>query len=75
MLILVAANSAVAQSTATFEGTVTDAAGAVVPGAKMVVHNLATGEECNGESDSAGVYVVASLPVGVGKSVQTRSTR
>jgi hypothetical protein len=58
------ANSGWAQSTATLEGTITDASGAVVPGAKIVVHNQATGEERNLESDSAGVYVAPSLPVG-----------
>src|SRR5215472_5658310 len=63
LLILAAANSS-AQSTATLEGTITDASGAVVPGAKIVVHNQGTAEERNVESDSAGVYLVPSLPVG-----------
>src|ERR1043166_5177617 len=36
----------------------------VMPGAKIVVHNLATGEDRPAESDSAGVYLVPSLPVG-----------
>ena len=63
MLLLL--SIAFAQSTATLEGTVTDATGAVVPGAKIVVHNLATGEERTAETDSAGVYVVPSLPVGM----------
>jgi len=58
------AKSGWAQSTATLEGTITDASGAVVPAAKIVVHNQATGEERNLESDSAGVYVAPSLPVG-----------
>ena len=55
---------ALGQSTATLQGTITDATGAVVPGAKIVVHNLATGEDRPAESDSAGVYLVPSLPVG-----------
>ncbi|HEX4593314.1 MAG TPA: carboxypeptidase regulatory-like domain-containing protein [Bryobacteraceae bacterium] len=61
---LASPHSSWAQSTATLEGTITDATGAVVPGAKIVVHNVATGEDRNAESDSAGVYLVPSLPVG-----------
>src|SRR5579872_350705 len=69
MLIAIAALIALApvafsQSTATVTGLITDASGAVVPGAKIVVHNLGTGEERSAESDSAGVYLVPSLPVG-----------
>src|SRR5216684_5639905 len=52
------------QSTATLTGTITDASGAVVPGAKILVHNIGTSEERRAESDSAGVYVIPSLPVG-----------
>ncbi len=52
------------QSTASLQGTITDATGAAVQGAKISVRNSATGEERNAESDSAGVYVVPSLPVG-----------
>jgi hypothetical protein len=64
LLVFASTDSSWGQSTATLEGTVTDATGAVVPNAKIVVHNQATGEERNVESDSAGVYVVPSLPVG-----------
>jgi hypothetical protein len=53
-----------AQSTAALQGTITDASAAVVPGAKIVVHNQGTAEERTAVSDSAGVYVVPSLPVG-----------
>ena len=60
----VLARFAAAQSTATITGTITDASGAVVPGAQIVVHNSGTGEERAAVSDSAGVYVVPSLPVG-----------
>ena len=52
------------QSTAALQGTITDASGAVVPGAKIVVRSQDTGEERTVESDSAGVYVVSALPVG-----------
>jgi hypothetical protein len=54
-----------AQSTAALQGIITDASGAVVPGAMIVVHNQGTGEERTVESDSAGVYVVPSLPLGM----------
>jgi hypothetical protein len=36
----------------------------VVPSAKIVVYNQGTAEERNATSDSAGVYVIPSLPVG-----------
>jgi carboxypeptidase family protein len=55
---------AMAQSTATITGTITDASGASIPAARIVVHNMGTGEERAAVSDSAGVYVLPSLPVG-----------
>jgi hypothetical protein len=45
-------------------GIVTDSSGAIVPGAKILVHNTGTGEERTAETDSAGAYLVPSLPVG-----------
>ena len=36
----------------------------MVPGAKIVVRNLGTAEQRTAESDSAGEYVVPSLPIG-----------
>ena len=45
MLALVPARLALAQSTATLSGTVTDAQGGVLPGAAIAVHNEATGAE------------------------------
>ena len=53
-----------AQSTATLQGTVTDPTGAVMPNAKIVVRNQATGIERTTETDSDGNYQVAALPVG-----------
>jgi len=53
-----------AQSTATIQGTITDASGAYVPNAKVVANNIATGEERTTQSDSAGVYAFPGLPVG-----------
>ena len=54
-----------AQSSATLQGTVSDPKGAVMPKAKILVHNQATGLQRTTETDSEGNYQVAALPVGV----------
>ena len=67
-LMLVAAllaTSALAQSTATLQGTVTDSKGAVLPNATVVVRNRSTSTERTTQTDSDGNYQVAALPVGV----------
>lgn len=46
-------------------GTVTDATGAVVPGATVTAHNDATGVETSRKTSSAGVYQISPLIVGV----------
>jgi len=56
-----AAAVAFGQSVASLNGTVTDPTGAVVPGAKVTVHSLATGLDNNLVTDSAGIYVAPSL--------------
>jgi outer membrane receptor protein involved in Fe transport len=61
----VSSNYAFAQSTAALQGIIADASGAVVPGAKVVVYNQGTAEERHATSDSAGVYVIPSLPIGM----------
>ena len=53
-----------AQSTALLNGTVTDATGAAVPNAKVVVKNTATNVEWTTQTDSAGIYLFSSLPIG-----------
>jgi Carboxypeptidase regulatory-like domain/TonB dependent receptor len=63
-LSLALATAAAAQSTATLKGTVTDQQGAVVPNARVVVRSQATGVERTVQTDEAGNYQVASLPVG-----------
>jgi Carboxypeptidase regulatory-like domain len=50
--------------TATITGTITDTSGAVIPGAKVVAHNMDTGVNSSTTSDSAGVYRIAYLPIG-----------
>lgn len=57
--------AAFAQSTATLKGLILDPSGAVVPDAKVTVRNQETGVERISQTDSAGNYQVAALPVGV----------
>src|SRR5215472_7872190 len=57
-------NLALGQSTAVLRGTVTDALGAAIPHAKVVVKNQVTGVEWNTESDNVGNYLVPALPIG-----------
>ena len=70
LLILVCAATipALAQSTASLTGIVTDASGAAVPNAKVTVTNKATGVSFNTQTDSAGAYLERSraLAVAVG---------
>jgi hypothetical protein len=58
-------SSAMAQSTATLSGTVTDPAGAAIPNAKVVATNQATGVESSTQTDGTGAYLFPSLPIGV----------
>jgi hypothetical protein len=64
VLLLVSVGTCFAQSTATLSGTVTDPSGAVVPGAKVIVHSLATGAERALVTDDAGLYVAPSMEPG-----------
>ena len=54
-----------AQSTATVQGTVMDAKGAVVPNATITVRNIGTSVERTTQTDDGGNYQVPALPVGV----------
>ena len=62
--LLVASVPARAQSTATLQGTITDAQNAVMPGVSIAVRNTATGTERAMVTDGAGQYVAASLAPG-----------
>ncbi len=55
---------AMAQSTATLQGTVTDSKGSVVPNATVTVRNRGTSFERTAQTDTDGNYQVAALPVG-----------
>ncbi|HEY5162870.1 MAG TPA: carboxypeptidase-like regulatory domain-containing protein, partial [Terriglobales bacterium] len=45
-------------------GTVTDASGAAIPGAKVVITSLQTGVDYNNTTNDSGLYVRPGLPVG-----------
>jgi hypothetical protein len=53
-----------AQSTSALNGTVTDASGAVIANARVVATNQATGVEAATQTDTAGAYLLPSLPIG-----------
>ena len=59
-----AAPPARAQSTASLQGSVTDAQNAVMPGVTVTIKNTATGIERVAVTDGAGQYVAASLQPG-----------
>src|SRR5271156_2657601 len=64
VLLLVTVSACFGQSTATLSGVVTDPSGAVVPGAQVTVHSLATGLDRQLVTDNAGLYVAPSLVPG-----------
>ena len=64
LLLLLFHLTAMAQSTATLQGTVVDQLGAVVPNAKVIVRNRATGVKRATQTDNTGHYQLAALPVG-----------
>ena len=64
-ILLTAAKASYTQNvTGAVTGTVTDPSGSVIPGAHVVVHNMDTGVDSATVSDHAGLYRVASLPIG-----------
>src|SRR6476659_253898 len=71
MAVFLATSTALAQSTSTLQGTVTDAKGAVLPNATVVVRNRSTSSERTTQTDSDGNYHLAALPPGV-YSVEVR---
>ena len=48
-------------SGATLTGTVSDASGAIIPNAKISIHNVATGEVRDVTTDAAGLYAAPNL--------------
>src|SRR5256885_9575671 len=65
VVLAAGAQGALAQSTASLSGTVTDASGATVPNARVVVTNQGTGVTSSTQTDASGAYLFPSLPMGV----------
>src|SRR5512143_2166488 len=63
-VFILAALPILAQDTATIVGTVTDASGAVIPGTKVRVSNPDKGFTRELESNTAGEYIAAKIPIG-----------
>lgn len=62
MLMLLPASLLYAQYRASIQGTVTDAQGGVIPGAKLTLTNTETNETQTRTTDGAGVYNFNALP-------------
>ena len=63
-LFLLAPPSAAQTTTSTIEGTVSDASGAVLPGAQVTVRGATLGAERTATTDARGFYRLAALPAG-----------
>src|SRR5919202_5905773 len=50
--------------TGTIQGTVADQNGAALPGAKVTIHNVETGQERTVTANGEGAFVAAFLPIG-----------
>jgi hypothetical protein len=66
VLILIICSSSLARGVpGNLNGTVSDAEGAVVPGATVQVTNEATGDKRRTVTNEIGAYIVPHLPIGV----------
>ena len=63
-LLLLAALPALAQEKTTITGTVTDATGAIIPNAEIVIANAATGSTRTLVSNNDGIYTATDLGIG-----------
>src|SRR5467141_2372238 len=61
---LIAASASAQTQLGTLFGIVTDASGAVVPGAEVSVENVTTGLKRDGSTDKTGEYQLVGLPTG-----------
>src|SRR6266542_5785516 len=64
LLLVLSAGICLAQDRGTVTGTVTDAAGAAIPGALIKITNPATSLEQRTNTGTDGTYTVPYLPVG-----------
>lgn len=68
LLLLIACFTAVAANaqtvTGNITGTVTDPSGAVIVGATVTAHNLATGVDTAATTNDSGLYIIRFLPIG-----------
>jgi hypothetical protein len=65
LLLLATPLAGMAQTvTGAIRGTITDASGAIVPGAKVNVTNIATGVTTTATTDQSGVYAIRFLQIG-----------
>jgi hypothetical protein len=62
--VLTVVSMAWAQSTAMLKGTISDATGAVIPGAQILVRNQSTGIERTTVRDETGNYQIPAMVVG-----------
>lgn len=59
------ANPLFAQTvTGNITGVITDASGAVIPGATVTAHNVGTGVETSDTTNQSGIYSIRFLPIG-----------
>ncbi|HZI59792.1 MAG TPA: TonB-dependent receptor [Pyrinomonadaceae bacterium] len=63
-LFLLPASASAQTVTGTLQGNVSDAKGAVIPGAEVVIRNMDTGQERTLQTNSEGAYVASFLPLG-----------
>jgi len=63
-IVLICVGRSALWGQARLTGTVTDNSGAVVPGARVVVRNVQTGQVATASTSAGGVYTVSFLPPG-----------
>ena len=64
LLMLGAASLAIAQSTGTIRGTITDPSGAAIPNATVTATSTSTGLSRTAASNDSGIFVFPDLPIG-----------
>jgi hypothetical protein len=63
-LMLMPAPAGAQADSSSLSGTVTDPSGAVVPNARVTIHNDANGQERTVQTNGSGAYTVTNLPAG-----------